>query len=46
MGYGGPYAYFATHEKYKRNIPEIIIGVTKDAMVISLRMAYKQENNI
>ena len=24
-------AYFATHEKYKRNIPGRIIGVTKDA---------------
>ena len=32
MGYGGPHAaYFATHEKYKRNIPGRIIGVTKDA---------------
>ena len=31
MGYGGPHAaYFATHEKYKRNIPGRIIGVTKD----------------
>ncbi|MBC8265427.1 MAG: aminomethyl-transferring glycine dehydrogenase [Flavobacteriales bacterium] len=32
MGYGGPHAaYFATHEKYKRNIPGRIIGVSKDA---------------
>ena len=32
MGYGGPHAgYFATTEKYKRNIPGRIIGVTQDA---------------
>ncbi len=32
MGYGGPHAgYFATSEKYKRNIPGRIIGVTIDA---------------
>lgn len=32
MGYGGPHAaYFATKEKYKRDIPGRIIGVTKDA---------------
>ena len=32
MGYGGPHAaYFATKEKYKRNIPGRIIGVTQDA---------------
>lgn len=31
MGYGGPHAgYFATTEKYKRNIPGRIIGVSKD----------------
>ncbi|MGY0391782.1 aminomethyl-transferring glycine dehydrogenase [Bizionia sp. KMM 8389] len=31
MGYGGPHAaYFATKEKYKRDIPGRIIGVTKD----------------
>jgi glycine dehydrogenase len=31
MGFGGPYAaYFATTEKYKRNIPGRIIGVTID----------------
>ena len=31
MGYGGPHAaYFATHEKYKRNIPGRIIGVSED----------------
>jgi len=31
MGYGGPHAaYFATHEKYKRNIPGRIIGISKD----------------
>lgn len=32
MGYGGPHAaYFATEEKYKRNIPGRIIGISKDA---------------
>ena len=32
MGYGGPHAaYFATHEKYKRNIPGRIIGISADA---------------
>lgn len=32
MGYGGPHAaYFATNEKYKRQIPGRIIGVTVDA---------------
>ena len=31
MGYGGPHAgYFATTEKYKRNIPGRIIGVSVD----------------
>ena len=30
MGYGGLMFYFITHEKYKRNIPGRIIGVTKD----------------
>lgn len=31
MYFGGPHAaYFATREKYKRNIPGRIIGVTKD----------------
>lgn len=31
MGYGGPHAaYFATLEKYKRNIPGRIIGVSED----------------
>ena len=31
LGYGGPHAgYFATKEKYKRNIPGRIIGVTRD----------------
>ena len=31
LGYGGPHAaYFATKDKYKRNIPGRIIGVTKD----------------
>ncbi|MEK9755907.1 MAG: aminomethyl-transferring glycine dehydrogenase [Bacteroidota bacterium] len=32
LGYGGPHAaFFATKEKYKRNIPGRIIGVTKDS---------------
>jgi len=32
MGYGGPHAaYFSTFDKYKRNIPGRIIGVTEDA---------------
>jgi len=32
MGYGGPHAgYFATHEKFKRNMPGRIIGVSIDA---------------
>ncbi len=41
MGYGGPHAgYFATLEKYKRNIPGRIIGVSKDAQnKPALRMA-------
>tara|TARA_B100000214_G_scaffold56448_1_gene36231 strand:+ start:15247 stop:18135 length:2889 start_codon:yes stop_codon:yes gene_type:complete len=31
MGYGGPHAaYFATFEKYKRNIPGRIIGISED----------------
>ncbi|MBT7546152.1 MAG: glycine dehydrogenase (aminomethyl-transferring), partial [Cryomorphaceae bacterium] len=41
LGYGGPHAaFFATKEKYKRNIPGRIIGVTKDIDGdTSLRMA-------
>ena len=41
LGYGGPHAaFFATKEKYKRNIPGRIIGVTKDIDGdYSLRMA-------
>jgi glycine dehydrogenase len=41
LGYGGPHAaYFATYEKYKRQIPGRIIGVTKDVDGNSaLRMA-------
>ena len=31
MGYGGPHAgYFATKEKYKRQVPGRIVGVSKD----------------
>ena len=41
MGYGGPHAgYFAISEKYKRNIPGRIIGVSRDAQnKLALRMA-------
>ena len=41
LGYGGPHAaFFATKEKYKRNIPGRIIGVTKDVdSDYALRMA-------
>lgn len=41
MGFGGPHAgYFATHEKYKRNIPGRIIGISTDAQgKPALRMA-------
>jgi glycine dehydrogenase len=32
LGYGGPHAaYFATRERYKRQIPGRIVGVSKDA---------------
>src|SRR6056297_3998649 len=48
MGYGGPHAgYFATKEKFKRNIPGRIIGVSKDRHGNSaLRMALQPGNNI
>ena len=41
MGYGGPHAgYFATSEKYKRNMPGRIIGISKDSQnKLALRMA-------
>ncbi|MDA3952117.1 MAG: aminomethyl-transferring glycine dehydrogenase [Bacteroidales bacterium] len=41
MGYGGPHAgYFATTEKYKRNIPGRIIGISKDSQnKLALRMS-------
>ena len=41
LGYGGPHAaFFATKEKYKRNIPGRIIGITKDIdSDYALRMA-------
>ncbi len=41
MGFGGPHAaYFASYEKYKRNIPGRIIGVSVDAQGNrALRMA-------
>ncbi|HAF29890.1 MAG TPA: glycine dehydrogenase (aminomethyl-transferring) [Bacteroidales bacterium] len=41
MGYGGPHAgYFATSDKYKRNMPGRIIGISKDAQnKLALRMA-------
>lgn len=41
MGYGGPHAaFFATLDKYKRNLPGRIIGVSKDSDGhMALRMA-------
>ncbi|MFH0999985.1 MAG: aminomethyl-transferring glycine dehydrogenase, partial [Bacteroidota bacterium] len=41
LGYGGPHAaYFAVKEKYKRNLPGRIIGVSKDVNgKTALRMA-------
>ena len=48
LGYGGPHAaFFATKEKYKRNIPGRIIGVTKDVdSDYALGWLYRLENNI
>ncbi len=41
MGYGGPHAaYFATRERFQRQVPGRMIGVTKDADGnVALRMA-------
>jgi glycine dehydrogenase len=47
MGYGGPHAYFATKEEYKRSMPGRIIGVYQDANGNrALRMAQTREQHI